>query len=277
MWIWWLISLLVLIACFIFAYKMIVSSYEYLPAEKRNLFTFRKNNGTSKDKRADVIYELKSHIKKMQENASIYEMHFSKLQQRLKALEENEKKQAAAAAEISEPAEDWKEMYYEENEAKEKLENELDLTTQKLEETQKALSALQANKSNLSSLQSDYDARLNELESRQEHIDLLQRQLEAATERENDLQQSLLREINARKQLESVVSENARLRSQNDDLKSQLLEVDRREKDLRQRLPRVNELESTVAMYEEEKAKMIANLEKMVNQNKLFSAPNHSS
>ena len=35
MWIWWIVSLISLIACAIFAYRMIVSSYEFLPADKR--------------------------------------------------------------------------------------------------------------------------------------------------------------------------------------------------------------------------------------------------
>lgn len=94
MWIWWIISLIVLIACFIFAYKMIASSYEFMPADKKNFLKFKKNNTTTSEGRTEIIYELKSHLKKMEENASLYEIQFSKLQQRLKVLEgQNDKRQ----------------------------------------------------------------------------------------------------------------------------------------------------------------------------------------
>ena len=43
MWIWWIVSLIILIACIIFAYRMIVSSYEFLPVDKRYFLGLFKN------------------------------------------------------------------------------------------------------------------------------------------------------------------------------------------------------------------------------------------
>jgi chromosome segregation ATPase len=280
MWIWWLISLVVLIACFIFAYKVIMSSYDFLPADKKNIFSFKKNtfseNGAS-SQRSEVIWDLKNQLKKVEETSSFYEIQFSKLQQRLKALEaQYESQQQKIASPVKEDEEDWKELYYEENEVKEKLENELDVTRQKLEEIETKLNSFSQEDSKWKSLQSDYDARLNDLQSMQNNIGLLQRQLEAAAAREAELEISLMAEIETKKQLANIQSENARLKSENDDLRRQIVEISKKEKEMEGGLSRLYELEKRVAMYEEEKAKMIADLELMVNQNKIFSTPKHS-
>lgn len=279
MWIWWLISLVVLIACFIFAYKVIMSSYDFLPVDKKSIFSFKKNTFTETNvsQRSEAIWDLKNQLKKVEETSSFYEIQFSKLQQRLKTLEaQYESKQQKIAAPGKEEEEDWKELYYEENEVKEKLENDLDVTRQKLEEVEMKLNSISQDDSKWKSLQSDYDARLNDLQSMQNNIGLLQRQLEASSAREAELEISLLKEIETKKQFSNIESDNARMKSENEDLRRQIIEISEKEKELEVGVLRLHELEKRVAMYEEEKAKMIADLELMVNQNKIFSTPKHS-
>jgi len=276
MWIWWIISLVVLIACFIFAYKVIVSSYDLLPAEKKNFLSFKKASPFENNSpRPEAIWDLKNKLQKVEENSSFYEIQFTKMQERLKALEARYQTQQVSASKNADE-EDWKEMYYEENELKEKLENELDITRQKLEEAQSQLSEIEKDNSKWSGLQSDYDARLNDLQSMQNNIGLLQRQLEAAAVREKELELSLVAEINAKKQYSKLESENVRLRSENDDLRKQIVDIHNKEKELEIGLSRLHELENQLAIYEEEKAKMIANLEMMVNQNKIISVTKNS-
>lgn len=279
MWIWWLISLVVLIACFIFAYKVIMSSYDFLPVDKKSIFSFKKNTFTETNvsQRSEAIWDLKNQLKKVEETSSFYEIQFSKLQQRLKTLEaQYESQQQKIAAPGKEEEEDWKELYYEENEVKEKLENDLDVTRQKLEEVEMKLNSISQDDSKWKSLQSDYDARLNDLQSMQNNIGLLQRQLEASSAREAELEISLLKEIETKKQFSNIESDNARMKSENEDLRRQIIEISEKEKELEVGVLRLHELEKRVAMYEEEKAKMIADLELMVNQNKIFSTPKHS-
>ena len=274
MWIWWIISLVVLIACFIFAYKVIVSSYDLLPADKKNFLSFKKIPPTEKNStRPEAIWDLKNKLQKVEENSSFYEIQFSKMQERIKALEAQHQTQLQSVSIIQkDDDEDWKEMYYEENEIKEKLENELDLTLQKLEETERKLNSIEENNDKWSSIKSDYDARLNDLQSMQNNIGVLQRQLEAASSRERELELTLAAEINAKYQYSNLESENARLKIENDDLRVQVVETHRKEKELEVGISRLQELESRLAVYEEEKAKMIANLEQMVNQNKNISS-----
>ncbi len=277
MWIWWIISLVVLIACFIFAYKVIVSSYELLPVDKKNFLSFKKTTSSeNQSSRPEAIWDLKNKLQKVEENSSFYEIQFTKMQERLKALEAQYQSRQQISVSQNEDEEDWKEMYYDENEVKEKLENELDLTNQKLEEVEKKLREIEENSSQWSGLQSDYDARLNDLESMQNNIDLLQRQLEAGAAREKELELSLVAEINAKKQYSNLESENARLKSDNDDLRRQVVEINKKEKELQIGVSRVYELENQLAVYEEEKAKMIANLELLLHQNKMVSATKNS-
>jgi chromosome segregation ATPase len=167
-------------------------------------------------------------------------------------------------------------MYYEENEAKEKLENELDITIQKLEEVENKLKSLEENKGRWNSLQSDYDARLNDLQSMQNNIGLLQRQLEGAVTREKELELSLLTEIKSKKQYAQLDSNYARVKSENEDLKRQINGLHKKEREMETGISRLKELESRLAMYEEEKAKMISNLEQMVNRNKIFTGIKNS-
>jgi chromosome segregation ATPase len=269
MWIWWIISLIVLIACFIFSYKVIMSSYDWLPADKNNFFSFKKTAASqTTSPRSEAIYELKSKLKQVEENSSFYEIQFSKMQERLKALEGKYESSQQLILSKNDDEEDWKEMYYEENEVKEKLENELDQTIQKLEEAESRLREIEENHSSLNALKSDYDSRLNDLQSMQENIGLLQRQLEAAAAREKELELSLVAEINAKKQFSNIESINAQLKSENDDLRNQIVETHNKQKEMEEKISRLNELESRLVLYEEEKAKMIASLEMMINTNR---------
>jgi chromosome segregation ATPase len=279
MWIWWIISLLVLIACFIFAYKAIVSSFDFLPADKRSIFFFKKDIPIeSSPVRSEAMWDLQKHLQKVEENSSFYELQFTKLQERLKALEAQLENQPQKQTHLKkEDEEDWKEMYYEENEAKEKLENELDTTRQRLEEVENKLNFIDENNTKWNSLQSDYDARLNDLQSMQNNLGLLQRQLEAAAAREKELELSLLAEIKTKKQYAQMDSNYARLKSENEDLKRQIAALNKKEREMQSGISRLKELESRLATYEEEKAKMIANLQQMVNQNKIFTGIKSSS
>ncbi|HUZ59774.1 MAG TPA: DUF3496 domain-containing protein [Hanamia sp.] len=277
MWIWWIISLVILIACFIFAYRVIVSSYDYMPGDSKNLLSFKRNfppeSGPGNN---EAIWDIKNKLQRVEENSSFYEIQFSKLQQRLKSLEADLYKSQQEKAMRQEDKEDWKEMYYQENEVKEKLENELDETRQKLEDTQIKLNSIEENKSKWISLQSEYDARLNDLQSMQNNLGLLQQKLEAAINREKELEQSLLSEISAKKQYALLESEQFRLKIENEELKQQIIEMDKKEKELEGGISRLNELESKLAVYKEEKTKMIADLEQMVHPNKFFSATKNS-
>ncbi|HSV09994.1 MAG TPA: hypothetical protein VLI68_04445, partial [Hanamia sp.] len=86
----------------------------------------------------------------------------------------------------------------------------------------------------------------------------------------------LLTEIKSKKQYAQLDSNYARVKSENEDLKRQINGLHKKEREMETGISRLKELESRLAMYEEEKAKMISNLEQMVNRNKIFTGIKNS-
>ncbi|MEO8567949.1 MAG: hypothetical protein ABI419_02395 [Ginsengibacter sp.] len=232
MWIWWIVSLIVLVGCIIFAYRMIVSSYEFLPADKRFFFGFNKNPASSTNfpDHPDALKILRNKMQHVEDNTTFYHIQFSKFQDRLKIMEEqfamNPKNINATAIEF-EDEEDWKELYYEENSKKELLENELDLTKQTLEKAENKLHEIEDKTGYWKQLQSDYELRLNDLQSMQNETMHLQKQLDASIEREKELEQLLLSEITMREKYSLLQKEYTRLLSETDDLRRRTMEVEK--------------------------------------------------
>ena len=275
MWIWWIISLIILIACIIFAYRMIISSYEFLPADKRYFLWFNKETiSQGLPAQRDTIRVLKNKLQSVEDNTTFYEIQFSKLQQRLKTLEDMYALKANTKETIQEEdEEDWKEMYYEENSAKEKIENDLDTTRQLLEETETKLNEATEKNIRWAEIQSDYDARLNDLHSLQNHIGLLQRQLEASTEREKELEQLLLSEVTIREKYALIHNEYISLQSEADELRRRIVDLSKNDIDMQVRVAHINALESKLAICEDEKIKLRNDLQDMQKQNEtLLSA-----
>ncbi len=276
--VWWIVSLIILITCIIFAYRMIVSSYEFLPADKRYFLRFNRNNNTNDaiPIQRDALRALDKKVQSVENNTTFYEIQFSKLQERLKALEELNKLRSSPEKKsipvtVEEEEEDWKEMYYEENTLKEKLENELDLAIQKLEEAENKLQNLSENSTRWVELQSDYETRLQDLQSLQNHASLLERQLEAGAEREKELEQLLLSEITLREKHSMLQKEYIELQSEADDLRRRIVELNKKDINLQLRVVHLNELESKLAICEEEKIKLKTNLEELFLQNEALS------
>jgi chromosome segregation ATPase len=257
MWLWWIFSVIICIAVFIFIYRLFVSSYEFLPAGKKFFFGAKRDfsNEAPTASQEEIIRNLKNTLQSVEETASFYEIQFSKFQQRLKSLEEqNNNPQPQPANAEGDGEEDWKELYYEENERKEKLENELDEIKQRLEEAEEKLQSVKEESSETVRLKSDYDSRLNDLESMQNNIGLLQRQLEAAAEREKELEQILLSEISLKKKYAQLESDHLLLKIQNDELRREVVKLNQKERPLDIRLS-LNEPERIEGAFKKKKKK----------------------
>ena len=90
MWILWMISLISLIVCAIFAYRMIVSSYEFLPSDQRFLWRTGKKKeeeNTPVPLNTDYFKNINRKIHSLEDNTSFYHLQIAKLEERLNALE----------------------------------------------------------------------------------------------------------------------------------------------------------------------------------------------
>jgi chromosome segregation ATPase len=268
--IWWILSLIILIVCIIFAYRMIVSSYEFLPADKRYFLGLYKKPGLQDTAmvQKNTLRTLNKKVQSVEDNTTFYQIQFAKFQDRLKALEElntiKSSPEKITKSAKSEDEEDWKEMYYEENTVKEKLENELDYARQMLEDAENKLKESSETGARWAALQSDHESRQHDLHSLQGHIDLLKRQLEAGTEREKELEQLLLSEITLREKYSLLQREYTELQSEADDLRRRIVELNKKDTDLQMRVIHLNELESRLALCEEEKRKLKTNLQRLL-------------
>ncbi|MEO8766104.1 MAG: hypothetical protein ABI416_17510 [Ginsengibacter sp.] len=262
--VWWILSLIILITCFIFAYRMIVSTYDFLPADKRYFLGFYKNSDllAPTPPQKDTVRALNKKIQSVEDSNTFYEIQFSKLQERLKALEELNSLSPSplriANLEKGEDEEDWKEMYYEENTVKERLENDLDYTRQMLEETENKLKESSDKNTRWIELQSEHESRANDNRSLQEHIGLLKRQLVASTEREKELEQLLLSEITLREKYSILQREFTALQSETDDLRRRVVEINKAEynkkgSDRQVLVVHLDELESKLAFVKKKK------------------------
>jgi hypothetical protein len=258
MWIWWIISLVILVACAIFTYRMIVTSYEFLPADKRSFRAFYKEPETFEfNPPADSLRALKTRVQTFEDNTSFYEIQITKLQQRIKALEERNleipQSQKIAVQTKVEEEEDWKELFYTENEKKEKLENELDETKQELEKTETKLKEIQETltRQKKPDQSEKMEATLGSITLLEKETADLKEQLAVAKEREKELyetrqilentelklketQEALVQHQKQKQseEMEAVLGSITLLEKETADLKEQLAVAKEREKEL---------------------------------------------
>ncbi|MEO6219642.1 MAG: hypothetical protein ABIO81_04380 [Ginsengibacter sp.] len=247
---------------------MIVSSYEFLPADKRFLFRFNKpiTGASNFPDHPDTLKILKNKVQHVEDNTTFYNIQFSKFQDRLRIIEEKFAMNSPKTSTLSknnidiEEEEDWKELYYEENSKKEILENELDVTKQTLEEAENKLNKLDGETDRCVQLKSDYDLRMNDLQSMQNNTMFLRRQLDASVEREKELEQLLLSEITIREKYSLLKQEHAQLLSETDDLRRRSAELFKNDNDLQKALKHQRQLESTLSNCIEENLKLKTDL-----------------
>jgi len=84
----------------------------------------------------------------------------------------------------------------------------------------------------------------------------------ASTERERELEQLLLSEVTIREKYSMLQKEYVQLQSEADNLRSRMIELNKKDINLEMRVVRLNELESKLAICEEEKLKLKSYLEK---------------
>lgn len=277
MWLWWVLSLIILVICLIFAFRIFATSqnlHRQVLEEEFGSFPSSKPVKPSKrsffksDPQEQAIILLKTRLQEVLNNSDRYLDQLNKLTNRLEALETGK---MVPTAKKRDTEEDWEEIYYEESAKREKLENELDLTQQTLQDVEEKMLELERKELAYREAMSGMEGQLGNIQTLQERIDQLERQLEGSKDREQDLQNQLDREISGLEQLRLMEKDYIRLQSESDELRLSLQELGNRNRLAEKKIHRLSELESTLDATEYEKSELRKTLEEIIMDNESLS------
>ncbi len=272
MWIWWALSFLILIASAAFALYIYYGNYKTTPA-KKDFFTAGRRSPLPKFfaiSKQQVITSLRLKLQAVENNSALYFNELKKLQQRIQAIEKNNG--TSAINKLSAFDEDWEEMYYEIHDKKEKLENELDTTTQALDKATYDLHKADNKEKQLIEKQSELETQLNQAQNLQNKIGDLQRELEGAAGRETDLQLQLEAHRDLKNDFELLQQQYAQLQSEASEIQNRMIESKNREVLSKQKINRLTKLESSLEISEYEKMEIRKSIEEIITENEALAA-----
>ena len=274
MWLWWVLSLLILIGCIVFALYIFYSGYKAAPAKKE--FGFKKNynpiGASISITKQQVISSLKLKLQAVENNSMLYYNELLKLQQRIQVLEKNKGNGGFQKEGVKyNTDENWEELYYDLHEEKEKIESELDLTNQKLEEAEELLALFKEKEKAWKEKRSELENELIKAHSLQNKLGDLQRELEGATNRELQLQLQLETQQELYKDFELIKQQYAFVQSEANELKNRIKQINYRDVLLQQKINRLTELESNHEISEYEKRDIRKSIEEIILENEALA------
>ena len=277
MWIWLILSILLVIACIIFGIHSFLSSRS-LQRSISSQSTYKKNTPrTYLDHDFPTLQQhdfsnLKIKLKAIEGNTIQYSHQLKELQKRIEALEdERSPKKQNEKSKWDEDEEDWEKLYYETLKEKETLEEELSLSNETLQATKTKLEEIEKQEAELIEIKSDIEDKSNQLHSLQNVIDELQRKLAGANEREAELEKQLTYEKFIRVEYDLLQKENNQLRSEAEELKTRLEEINAQNIIMDQKLNQLTELESSLEISEYEKMEIKKSVEQIIAENMALS------
>lgn len=271
MWLMWIVSLLILTAAILFSLYIFYGSDKIWPLKNNDI---TKNSGGIKKfipvTKQQIISSLKLKLQSVEQNSMLYHEELKKLQQRIQILE----KDKPGSQKNKETAEDenWEELYYDIHDAKEKMESELDLANQKLEETEGLVQVLKSREQAWKEKRAELESELTKVSALQNKIEELQSQLEGSTIREQDLQLQLVTQQELYKDYELIKQQYSYIQSEADELRNRIKEITNRDILLQQKINRLTELESTNEISEYEKMEIRKNIEEIILENEALAA-----
>jgi chromosome segregation ATPase len=195
----------------------------------------------------------------------MYYTELKQLQERIQALEKSNN--PSGNKEKFDKDENWEELYYQIHDEKEKMESELDITNQKLEEAESYLNELKERERVWKEKRSELEMQLNKAHSLQNKIGELQRELEGSLNRETDLQQQLEAQKDLIRDFELLQQQYIQLQSESDELRNRMSELNNRDLLLQEKNKRLTELESTIEISEYEKMDIRKTVEGIITEN----------
>jgi len=264
--------MLILLGSIILSLYIFYSGHKSAPEKKdfpnnRNIDFIKKSLPFSKQQ---YISSLKIKLQAVEHNSMLYFNELKKLQERIQVLEKT--KGSGYHPEIKNDDENWEELYFDASDAKEKIESELDLTNQKLEEAEALIKELMAKQHAWKEKKSELENELIKAHSLQNKIGDLQRELEGSSEREKDLQQQLQTQQELYKDFELLQQQYSFVQSEADELKNRIKDINNRDVQLQQKINRLTELESTIEISEYEKMDIRKSIEEIIVENEALAS-----
>lgn len=251
MWIW-IISLIVLIVCFIIVWRLFITGYNSVSSDSsdRKLSLFHSFSPSDVPYNLETMRSLKSKLKSLEDKSDYYADQIERINKKIKSFEKDRfppfiKSPEHEVSIVKEKDEDWKELFYEENEKKEKLENELDSAMQQIESLQAELEKYASADSG--EMKKMYDDLMQKAENDKQKIEELQNELRA---REILLQQHATDTKTAdidHEELETLNQKITELMAENHELKQRITDTDISRNEINSRLDYINELEKKVS------------------------------
>lgn len=274
----WIISLVLLVASIVFVYKMLKTSREYLPERHFlfRLFSSRSHTGYEVNHSLSLLL---SKIESLEKSNAQYEVQIATLQAQVQEgvvlsaasiQQEFENPAGIPAAHGEEDEEDWEELYYQENEKKVQLENELDQALQQLEAAAQMPAPDGDMEKELHALRDDLQAARLLADGQAREIELLKKQVEAAEEKERVLQKLLDKESRFTLYYQKIDAENTRLRQQLAEIKKEQPQPTTTRQEQGGHAERTKEFLHHLERYEAEKRKKLSELNARMASNKMF-------
>ena len=276
MWVWWIVSVIVLVICIIFAVRVFATSRQLQRLISFSDTSSRVSQDTNLKIKPNItiirqeqeIAELRLKLRMLEENSINHAMLVSRLSERMEKMEG-----LKAPGENSSKNEDenWEELYYDLIDKNDKLESELDLARIKLEDLEVQVAGMLQNERVFSLQQSNAEKLLLETHSLQNNLGELQQKLEGALEREEELRAELSAQVNSGIELTQLKQQYARLQSEATELRNRITEISNRDILLQHKLTRLAELESSVQNSEYEKIELQKTVEDIISENTLLA------
>lgn len=274
MWIW-ITCLVVLVICFIIAWRMLMSSYNLNNTDEKKFRLFGSLSPSDISFYTETIKSMRSKLKSLEDRGEYYENQIEKLNKKIKSFEKTPAvfPQQNGYHGFKDEEEDWKELYYAENNKKEKLENELDASHQEIEFLEEQLVEIKTRLEKATEAQIINKNREEEVQSLHKTIGDLQKGIEEAAhlqalfeKQKNQLEETsqslktiraekeaLERKLQTQNQLEETLKTYQSFKSENEDLKNKLHEMNARQLQITEKINQVNNLESRLQSLSEEK------------------------
>jgi chromosome segregation ATPase len=245
MWLWWVVSLVILLSSIIFSLYIYYGSYKSTQLKqsflKSNYSFFKKAIPVT---RQQLINSLKLKLQSVENNSTLYFNEPKKLQQRIQTLGKN--KGFDGGNTNTTYGENWEELYYNIHDEKEKIESELDITNQKLEETESLIAEYKRRENVWKEKRSELENEANRNEALKHKIEEHQQQLQGSAAREMELLQDIEGQKKVRIDFELLQQQYAYIQSEADELRNRIKEINNRDILLQQKINRLTELESNI-------------------------------